>query len=180
MTVALAGADGDSLVAAFEPAAAARLVTAVRVLRTGSTRAERALTLAGAGLRLLAASRATPFVSEAVGARFIAAWMRSLDPIDRVPFVRGLGAVAVDALRRALPSAPTFDSARRSTATHLMNLTHRTLGRSPTLAEWSSLLEALALRGSLEESVLLRATRVVRMSARATSCLALAAELSVR
>ena len=180
LTVALAGADGESVVAAFEPAAGARLVNTVRGLRTGSTRAERARSLAGAGLRLLAPPRATPSASADVGARFLAACVRSLDPIDRAAFVRGLGGAAVAALHRALPSAPTFDSARRSTATHLVKLTHRTLGRSPSLPEWSSLLEALALRGSLEESELLRAIRVVRMSARATSCLALAVELSAR
>ena len=180
LTVALAGGDCESVAAAFESAAAARLTAVLLSIRTGDTRAARARRLAGAGLSLLAAPNTARFVSEAVGARFIAAWMRSLDPIDRAPFVRGLGAVAVEALRRALPSAPIFDSARRSTATYLISMTHRTLGRSPTLTEWSCLLDALALRGSLDKSVLLRAIRVVRMSARAASCLSLAAELSAR
>jgi hypothetical protein len=180
LTVALAGADGESVAAAFEPAALDRLVTVLRSLRAGRTRPERARSLAAAGIRLLARPRAPQAMSDEVGARFIAAWARSLDPADRAGFVRGLGAASLSALRRALSSAPSFDLAQRSTATHLIHLAHRTLGRPPTLPEWSSLLEALSLRGGLDDPALLRAARVVRMSPRAPACLALAAGVCAR
>jgi hypothetical protein len=176
-TVALAGADGESVAAAFDPAWGARLAVAVAALRPAGARERRARVLAAAGLRLLRAPAAPPAASDALGARFVAAWLRALDPADRAAFVRALGAAPADALRRALASAPTLDAARRSTATHLVGLTHRALGRAPALAEWSALLSALALRSSLDDAALLRAARVVRLSPRAPSCLALAAEL---
>jgi hypothetical protein len=175
LTVALAGADGESVAAAFEPAERDRLLTTVRALRSGATRPERARALAAAGIRLLRRPRAHHAATDETGARFMAAWARSLAPADREAFVR-----ALSSLRLALLSAPAFDPAQRSTATYLMNLVHRTLGRPPTLPEWSSLLEALALRGPLDDAGLLRAARVVRMSARAPACLALAAGVCAR
>ena len=180
LTVALAGADGESVAAAFEPAERDRLLTTVRALRSGATRPERARALAAAGIRLLRRPRAHHAATDETGARFMAAWARSLAPADREAFVRGLGAASLSSLRLALLSAPAFDPAQRSTATYLMNLAHRTLGRPPTLPEWSSLLGALALRGPLDDAGLLRAARVVRMSARAPACLALAAGVCAR
>lgn len=180
LTVALAGADGESVAAAFEPAARHRLLTALGSLRSGRTRPERVRSLAAAGLRLLVPPRASLAAGDEVGARFIAAWARSLDPSDREGFVRGLGAAALTSLRLALPLAPSFDPAQRSTATHLIHLAHRALGRPPRLPEWSSLLEALSLRGGLDDPGLLRAARVVRMSPRAPACLALAAAVCAR
>jgi len=180
LTVTLAGADGESVAAAFEPAARDRLLTTVRVLRSGATRAERARALAAAGIRLLCRPRVPHAVSDETGARFMAAWARSLAPADREVFVRGLGAASLASLRRALPSAPAFDAGQRSAATWLMSLAHRTLGRPPTLPEWTSLLGALALRVPLDDAGLLRVARVVRMSPRAPACLALAAEVCAR
>lgn len=180
LTVALAGASGESVDAAFDPASRDPLVRAVRRLRPVGTRLERARALASAGLRLLRAPRAVTPVDDAVGARFIAAWMRSLDPADRDGFVRDLGAASLGSLRAALPSSPTFDAAQRSTATHLVDLTHRALSRAPTLSEWASLLGALSLRGSLADHDLLRTARAIRMSARADAFLALAAAVCAR
>ena len=180
LTVALAGADSESVAAAFEPAARGRLVTVLRSLGAGRSRPERARSLAAAGIRLLGPSRAPVAADDEAGARFIAAWARSLDPTDREGFARGLGAASLASLRRALPSAPAFDPAQRSTATHLIHLAHRSLGRPPTLPEWSSLLEALSLRAGLDDPALLRAARVVRMSPRAAECLSLAAGVCAR
>ena len=176
--MALAGADSDAVAAAFAPAAGDGLRVRVRALRPVGTREQRARVLALAGLRLLAAPREG--ASDLVGARFVAAWLRSLDPRDRGAFVRGLGAAPLAALREALPSAPDFDAARRSTATHLVGVVHRTLGQVPTLAGWSALLGALALRGPLADAGLLRAARALRMGPRAPACLALADELCAR
>ena len=178
LTVALAGADSDAVAAAFEPAARDGLRARVRALRPVGTREQRARVLASAGLRLLGAPREG--ASDVVGARFVAAWLRSLGPLDRGAFVRGLGAAPLAALRAALPSAPEFDAARRSTATHLVGVVHRTLGQAPTLAGWSALLGALALRGPLADAGLLRAARALRMGPRAPACLALADELCAR
>jgi|GEM_PF-1290819 len=178
LTVALAGADGEAVAAAFDPAARDGLRVRVRALRPVGTRAQRARVLAAAGLRLLAPPREV--ASDAVGARFVAAWLRSLPPPDREAFVRGLAAAPLAALRAALPSAPDFDAARRSTATHLVGVVHRTLGHGPSLAGWSALLGALALRGPLADAGLLRAARALRMGLRAPACLALADELCAR
>lgn len=178
MTVALAGADGDAVAAAFDPAARDGLRVRVRALRPEGTREQRARVLAAAGLRLLGAPRSV--ASDTVGARFVAAWLRSLNPLDRAAFVRGLGAAPLAALRAALPTAPDFDAARRSTATYLVGVVHRTLDHAPTLAGWSSLLVALALRGPLADAGLLRAARVLRMGPRAPACVALADELCAR
>jgi hypothetical protein len=147
-TAALAGADGDGIAAAFDPAWRAPLVAAVAALRPAGNRLQRAQVLASAGLRLLRAPVAPTVASDALGARFVAAWLRSFDPADRAAFVHELGAVPMASIRRALPLAPAFDAARRSTATRLAELTHRALGRAPSLAEWSSLLAALALRAA--------------------------------
>lgn len=178
LTVALAGADGDAVAAAFDPTAREALRARVRALRPEGTRGQRARVLAAAGLRLLVAPREG--ASDAVGARFIAAWLRSLAPLDRGAFVRGLGAAPLEALRAALPGAPVLDAARRSTATHLVGVVQRTLGEAPSLAGWSALLGALALRGPLADAGLLRAARALRMGPRAPACVALADELCAR
>jgi hypothetical protein len=174
LTVALAGEDGASLAAVFAAPEGARLVAAARSLRSGESRAARARSLAVAGLRLLAPARAAA-PSERAGARFFAAWVRSLDAADRAPFVRQLGPAALSALGAALPTAPVLDAAGRSTATFLLRCARDVAGRPLTLPEWSSLLEALAQRGSLSDAPLPRVDRVVRMSDRADDCRALAA-----
>lgn len=178
LTVALAGDDGSSLAAVFDAAARPRLSSAVRALRSGESRAARARSLALAGLRLLGA--APPAVTERTGARFVAAWVRSLDAADRDPFVRQLGPAALSALREALPTAPTLDEAGRSTATFLMGRARDAAGRPFTFAEWSALLEALAQRGPLPDGVTSRVERVLRMSERADECRALAASVCAR
>jgi len=175
LTIALAGDDGASLAAVFPSVEAARLVATARSLRSGESRAARARSLAVAGLRLLAPARDAAAPSDRAGARFVAAWVRSLDAADREPFVRQLGPSAISALRTALPTAPVLDAAGRSTATFLLRVARDVAGQALALSEWSSLLEALAQRGSVSGARLPRIERAVRMSDRADDCRALAA-----
>ncbi len=174
LTLALAGDDGAHLAPVFDAAEGTRLVATARSLRSGESRAARARSLAVAGLRLLAPPRESD-ASDRTGARFIAAWVRSLDAADRDPFVRQLGPSALSALRTALPTAPVLDGAGRSTATFLMRCARDVAGRPLTLPEWSSLLESLALRASLSGPMLPRIERALRMNDRAADCRALAA-----
>jgi hypothetical protein len=177
-TVALAGDDDPGVAAAFPVSARERLLRATQALRAPGSRSDRARALAAAGLRLLGAADAPP--SDVVGARFLAAWLRAMPAADREGFVRGLRAEALAAVRAALQSAPRLDAAQRSAATHLASVAHRALRRPPTLAEWSALLEGLALRGAIADPALRRAERALRLDARADECLALAAEVCAR
>lgn len=174
LVTALAGDDGASLAPAFAEPSRARFAASLRALRADGPRPDRARALAAAGLRLLAPPRDPP-PSDRVGARFVAAWVRSLDAADREPAVRRLGADATSAVRAALPSAPRLDAAGRSTATWLVRHAVAAAGRPLTLTEWSSLLAALAVRAPLADPALLRVERALRMGDRAEACASLAA-----
>jgi hypothetical protein len=108
------------------------------------------------------------------GARFYAAWMRSLDAPTRARVARGLDESDLARLRPHLRDGAALDDAHRSAATWMLAQGARVLRRVPAVSEASQLLSVLRGERDASSPAIVRWERALRISGRCEACAAMA------
>ncbi len=113
-----------------------------------------------------------------LGATLYARWLRSLGSRERAQIARGLDASSLSAIGAQARSSVALVDPDRTRAAWMIAVGAKTLGRLPTAAELSGLLDALRDEGALDSRELVRWERCVRVAGRRDACEALARSLA--
>ncbi len=114
------------------------------------------------------------------GARFYAAWMRSVDAPTRARIARGLDESDLARVRSHLHVEGWLDAEHRGAAAWMVAQGARVLRRVPTVNEASLMLAVLRCDRDASTPALVRWERALRISGRRDACAAMAIALEER